>query len=339
VLIGDLPGGDLQSRATASSTDGSIIVGAGSSANGREASLWTAEDGIKDLGDLPGGLFLSEALGVSADGSVVVGQGHSGTTEAFRWQSETGMEGLGFLPGGKRHSIAYDVSADALTITGHSQVPFREGGAFRWTAEEGMHDLGNPPPAQLQMSGGAISADGLRIAGNTSSGTLPAFAFRWDLEHGYEIFNALGSFGLASIGVYATNGDGTVIVGSSSTQTHNEEAFVWDHLRGIQGLRDILEVDYGVDLTGWRLYLAADVSDDGRVIAGASVNPDGLREGWVVTFPIQTGTDIKPGNPLTLGPVLSHLPCTPFQPRNSATPPRLGPERTFSDIDGRHALS
>lgn len=298
VVIGDLPGGDFNSRATASSKNGSIIVGAGRSENGREAFVWTAEGGIKGLGDLPGGIYFSEALGVSADGSVVVGQGYSGDTEAFRWQAETGMQGLGFLPGGERYSIAYDISADGSTITGYSKVPFRQGGAFRWTALEGMLDLGDfgaLPAGQLQMLGKAISADGATIAGSASG--FPGFGFRWNLENGYETFDVLGGGGLGSLGVHGTSGDGTVIVGASSTAVGNE-ALVWDPIRGASSIRDILESDYDVDLAGWTLYLAADVSDDGRVIVGAGVNPDGLREGWVVTFPIDAEIDIKPHSPI-----------------------------------------
>ncbi|NNF43580.1 MAG: hypothetical protein HKN62_11150 [Phycisphaerales bacterium] len=72
--LGDLMGGRADSRAFDVTADGSLIVGAGTTAEGPEAFVW-ADGGIQTLGDLPGGIFGSEARGVSADGSVIVGFG------------------------------------------------------------------------------------------------------------------------------------------------------------------------------------------------------------------------------------------------------------------------
>ena len=52
--IGDLPGSTFESRASAVSADGLVVVGGGRSASGREAFRWTARGGRVGLGDLPG---------------------------------------------------------------------------------------------------------------------------------------------------------------------------------------------------------------------------------------------------------------------------------------------
>ena len=49
VGLGDLPGGNLSSGATAVSADGNVIVGTGSSADGFEAFLWTPALGMVSL--------------------------------------------------------------------------------------------------------------------------------------------------------------------------------------------------------------------------------------------------------------------------------------------------
>jgi hypothetical protein len=59
-------------------------------------------------------------------------------------------------------------------------------------------------------------------------------------------------------------------------------AFFWEAQQGMRNLQSVLEADYGMDLTGWQLTSAVDISDDGLVIAGNGINPLGQQEGWVV---------------------------------------------------------
>jgi hypothetical protein len=45
-------------------------------------------------------------------------------------------------------------------------------------------------------------------------------------------------------------------------------------------------VDYhGLDLTGWTLEFARAISDDGTVIAGYGLNPQGGTEAWIAIIP------------------------------------------------------
>lgn len=49
--------------------------------------------------------------------------------------------------------------------------------------------------------------------------------------------------------------------------------------------------DHGLDLTGWQLWSANSVSDDGLAIAGYGTNPSGNIEAWIAVLE-PTGTII-----------------------------------------------
>ena len=51
--LGDLPGGEYRSDATAVSANGKVVVGQSDSALGQEGFRWTRSDGMVGLGDLP----------------------------------------------------------------------------------------------------------------------------------------------------------------------------------------------------------------------------------------------------------------------------------------------
>lgn len=158
--LGDLPGGDFESRAFGVSADGSVVVGEspstsvvpGLSTVASEAFRWTNGGGLVGLGDLPGGGFDSEARGVSADGSVVVGQGYSASGyEAFRWTSGGGMVSLRDLLVNRGVTNLTDwmlteaqgVSADGRTIVGYGINP--DGNTEAWIATV-------PEPATITLA-------------------------------------------------------------------------------------------------------------------------------------------------------------------------------------------
>jgi len=291
VALGDLAGGEFRSGAEAVSKDGAVIVGVGHSEKGREAFRWRAAGGMVGLGDLPGGIFESGASGVNADGNVVVGGGRSAAgLEAFRWSQALGIEALGDLPGGEFKSAAHDISGDASVITGVSWVdPFNRG--FRWTAAFGMQDLGSLPHQVSSTTAIAISADGSTIVGLA---VAPARneAFRWTIEGGYEILGDLPG-GTTFAAATDTNEDGSIVVGHGRTE-HGGAAFIWDADSGMRNLEDVLEVEHRLDLSGWELYDATSISDDGRVIAGFGRNPNGRTEAWVAILPRPVAIDIIP---------------------------------------------
>lgn len=139
-FLDDLPGGGTTSSAWDISADGSVLVGVGSSALGKEAFRWEA--GVTSgLGDLAGGAFDSGAAGVSADGTTVVGTGTTGVgIEAFRWR-DGGMISLGDLAGGPVFSQAYAVSGDGSLIVGRDIGAGDRSEAFIWDEAHGMRPL------------------------------------------------------------------------------------------------------------------------------------------------------------------------------------------------------
>ncbi len=53
----------------------------------------------------------------------------------------------------------------------------------------------------------------------------------------------------------------------------------------MRSLHDMLTDDFGLDLTGWTLSEAWNISDDGLTIVGYGNNPDGYTEAWIATVP------------------------------------------------------
>jgi hypothetical protein len=62
-------------------------------------------------------------------------------------------------------------------------------------------------------------------------------------------------------------------------------AVIWSKRRRIRDLHEVL-VKAGLEkeLEGWSLVEANSVSDDGRVVSGVAINPDGNTEAFVATI-------------------------------------------------------
>lgn len=295
VGLGDLPVDQYESFARDASANGLAVVGAGHlqrNAEGRpvsaEAFRWTTTSGMEGLGDLLGGGFLSSAAGVSAAGRVVVGVGESlSGTLGFRWTPVPGMLPLGDLDGDPLGSEATDVSNDGLVIVGNGNVERNEGGtaisgeAFRWTAGTGLVPLGDLPGGEYLSWALGVSGDGAVVVGSSQS-DQGSEAFRWTEATGMVALGAPAD--VLSSGANAASRDGSIVVGQSNTDT-GPEAFVWDQVHGMRSLQDVLVDDFGLDLTGWTLWLAWDVSDDGQVIVGYGTNPSGDLEAWKAVMP------------------------------------------------------
>lgn len=285
--LGFLPGAPFNSSmAFGASEDGSIIVGQSNSEDGFRAFRY--EDGeMESLGVLPGDSG-SGAYGVSDDGRVAVGFSNGpGGLEAVRW--EAGMvEGLGHLPGGV-NSNARAVSADGSVVVGQSdREGFNVEEAFRW--EDGtMEGLGYLAESAFTSWGYDVTLDGSIVVGMSQSdygggGEGGDEAFLW--EAAADSMIGLGDLpgGFLSSWAHGVSGDGSVVVGQSNTEDDDgdpvTEAFIWTQEGGMRSLKDVLEEDYGLDLTGWTLFEAVAVSNDGTVIVGNGTNPEGNNEGW-----------------------------------------------------------
>jgi probable HAF family extracellular repeat protein len=176
-LPGDLPGnpftvGASGSYARATSADGNVIVGTGSSSNGYEAFIWTPTTGMVGMGDLPRGGFDSAAYDVTDDGSIVVGFGNYA-----------------------RYNAQYDILSSP------------EYEAFIWSAGGGMLSLkdvliqsGMDMRDWKLQSAIAVSGDGSTIVGYGSyKGAGSSFVLRNDSGNMMQFLQSMGLAGTASV--------------------------------------------------------------------------------------------------------------------------------------------
>jgi uncharacterized membrane protein/uncharacterized protein YhjY with autotransporter beta-barrel domain len=263
--LGFLPGAP-DSHASAISADGTVIVG---DSNG-QAFRWTAGAGMQAIG--PG-----QAFDASADGSVVVGATFGGS---YRWTQAGGMVLLASLPG-EYASLAKGVSDAGDVVIGVGYTPSSSlfapplQQAYRWTQATGTVALGSLAIGEFSSDAYDISGDGQVIVGAAENG-LTWEAFRW-----------MQAGGMVGLGVpagafdsyaYATNFNGTVVVGKAS-----DHATVWTEVDGMRYVADVLTAS-GVDLTGWDLQSVEGVSDSGEILVGIGRNPDGVIQPWIVNL-------------------------------------------------------
>lgn len=298
--LGDLPGGAFLSSANAVSADGSIAVGYSISASGVEAFTWDTGNGMQGIGDLTGGAHISHAVGISADGATVVGNGNSASgTEAFVWTSSGGMMGLGDLPGGDYESGAIRASADGAVVAGYasSAVGLE---AFVWDATNGMVGLGGLPGGSGESTGGYVSADGTVVVGSAvGAGGLEVF--RWDAGSGMQ---GLGiPPGCLDARVTGVSADGSVIVGFCNLLPFGDDsmAIIWDSTHGYRSLHTVLS-NAGVDLSGWTLDTAVDISDDGTRVVGVATETGFPADtvGFVADLPVPAVPAMGPTGILVL---------------------------------------
>ena len=271
----------ISSRADSVSDDGTAVVG-NSVGGSTKAFRWTKADGMQELGSLPGRYSVSSARGISGDGQIIVGQSAStGGDEAFRWTKKIGMKGIGRLPGGgessgSAKSIAFAISGDGTTIVGFSKsINGLE--AFRWTESTGMQGLGDLPGGRFQSQATDVSGDGSIVVGSGYHSNGEEQAFMWNTKDGMQPLPDLpgGALYCTASGV---SRDGTTIVGAGYSAA-GSEAVLWTQELGVQSIKQLL-IDRGVDMTGWSLWTATDVSSDGKVIVGYGNNAKKNWEAW-----------------------------------------------------------
>ncbi len=279
VPLGDLPSGRFNSIAEGVSADGSVVVGTSDIENGVIVGfVWTEAEGMTALPLLAPSRPYAEARDVSADGSIIVGISNYETvtggtqTMAVKW-TEGQITPLGMLPD-HVSSIVSGMSADGRVVYGKSYGKF--GGVYsicRWVDgndAEAMPELGNPY---------GVSTDGTFVVGIISL-TDDVEAYRWSQETGVIRLENLNEKHLDTRG-HAVSADGSIVVG----RVWEVGAFIWDEVNGMRDLKAVLEEDHGLDMTGWSLNTATDISDDGTVIVGHGVNPLGDVEAWVAVIP------------------------------------------------------
>lgn len=293
------PSDGINSRANSVSSNGAVSVGTyrhGTDGLGNsKAIIWKNSGNPESLNGFPNSTFGAEAYDVSNDGSVIVGHYITSDSpqyfQAFRWTESGGAQGLGFLETlPDNYSVAQCVSSNGSIIGGYAKSSHGQGSlgfeSFRWTQSEGMQRLGVLNGTDSFTTD--IAGDGSAIIGYCRDAGYLDKPFRWTATEGMQSLGIIPD-GPSNGWANGISGDGFIIVGSSwdgqGWSPLNQQAFIWDEEKGIRNLQTWLENDYGLNLSGWILLSAVDISDDGLTIVGYGINPDGIQEGWIATIP------------------------------------------------------
>jgi probable HAF family extracellular repeat protein len=287
--LGDLPGGRFWSQANAVANDGVVVGTSEVNDNGATNPFrWSPSTNMLSLGTLGGSEVQGFGNDVSADGSVIVGMSKDSLNHqiAYRWTEAGGMEPLGVFDSSSS-SEASGISHDGTVIVG-SGASGTEG--WYWNLESGFQGAGRFDDFSLSIPR-ATSSDGKVIVGDASFPGAPnRLAF---VSIGPGTFASLGHVpggAIASI-AYDISGDARLIVGGSDVDI----ATIWERNNNayqIYDLKQYLESRHGFDLGSWTLTQANSISEDGRVIVGNGVSPEGQSLAWRVVIPVPEPTSI-----------------------------------------------
>ena len=151
---------------------------------------------------------------------------------------------------------AIGLSNDGKVVLGDGS-----GGIHLWSASDGFTVL-QTPDVRDYLQAYALSGDGKTVVGvyyNGGSRGLIHLPFAWTAADGYSIFGLSGAYTGRAAGV---SFDGSIVVGFSDDARHTgNHAFRWSRATGAVALVEPVNA-LGTEAT--------DISDDGRVISGAS---------------------------------------------------------------------
>jgi probable HAF family extracellular repeat protein len=184
-------------------------------------------------------------------------------------------------------SSATAVCPDGSVIVGWAWNEDYEQEAFVRTEDDGMVGLGTiGGQGRSSIAQDVAVATETIVVGRCHYGDNHYEAFRWTPATGMVGLGDLPG-GLDSSSAKAVSADGSVIVGYANGDS-GIAAAVWDSQHGFRDLKQILEGDYGLDLSEWAyLNQATAISDDGLTIVGFGRHNE-VREAWVAHIPEPT---------------------------------------------------
>jgi len=255
---------------------------------------WRASTGLVSIAPPTGYAMVAGMGDMSADGSVVVAafdqrdaQWNLVRRDSFIWREQSGYEQVAF-PAGTVEGSLHTLSGSGTMGAGFIQMgDFYSRRAAVWSQADGWSVL--PLPANGRNAGASrISADGTAVIGMFDTLDSQMASFVWTADSGVVTLPTLPGGGTTY--AFACSADGSAVVGRSdaSWEVGNSVANLWTEALGLVDLNVYLPT-IGIDLTGWQLYSARDISDDGQTIVGIGSRwlPNGTRrtETWVVTIP------------------------------------------------------
>ena len=244
--------------------------------------LYSVSGGTKTLLTGAGGLLehADSVFNMSSDGSVLTGRNDSAVEVAWitsdNWATPANVTAvstpsgytvasMGALNGGQRAFLGYD----PMSCSSDQYVWFADAACNMVVAPISLAFGGYSTimPNEVSQAGNVVVGIVMDASNNGSAAI-------WD--------TGTGSMSLLSRGGYTAtyasnaNSDGSVLVGKAGYDPLyiNTEAVYWVGSGGsyaIQNLGSVLAAK-GVDMTGWTLAKATDISDDGTIIVGSTVD-------------------------------------------------------------------
>lgn len=282
------------------SADGQVMVGTACGTNGscsfngriKDATYSAAVSYQATQGIVPlvGPLGHDEVYGVdmSNDGKLIL---LSTIDDAYQYEEEP-FDGL------VKEPFLLSQTDGSLTPLGTPNIP---------------RDL---PPGRVELPytrGFAISADGSTVVGASSykhvvvETSFPYRTYNFPTEQAVLWSNGSGWIDLGDLArdstapYYSTeraidvSGDGKIVIGSVSTYTRctgspgcsnsipynpSWEQFIWDEHRGMRDLTQVLQLDYGLDLSDWSFSDVTAISDDGTTLIGNGLQGESSFGAW-----------------------------------------------------------
>jgi uncharacterized membrane protein len=262
------------------------------------------------------------AIGMSADASVAVGNLGA---QVFRWTAGSGVNVITNLPNNLPFTAA-GVSGDGKVALFNAQRGFTEsptildvsdprGNAYRWTTSSGATELPQIP-GDAYSHAVATSFDGAVIVGNSVTINAQNYfldrAVKWTNGQLTQL-PGLAGYDWSTPRDVSANGEFTVGIAYNQSPTvyfpgppadpndvvprdsynNNYEsgyskAVMWEAGGNIVDLQNYLSNHFGLanQLQGWQLLDATSISDDGRVIAGRGIDPQGVSSLWVAELAV-----------------------------------------------------
>jgi len=280
------PTGLAMSWASGVSNNGDYVCGWAANTvtlpDGTEAYRWQKSTGAMDhMSVANAGVW---AKGISADGQFVVGTWSipvNNVDVAFRWTQAGGKVPL--LSNPSYRTDAEGISGNGQVVVGDIiEVSTGKRDAYRWDASTGiMTPLGG-------FTASAVSRDGHVVVGSIDAGPGPTEACRWTEGDGMETLGSL--YPESRSFAYGVSGDGSKVVGYFERPDDTTAAFLWDPVHGKRLLKEVLEDDWGLDLTGWQLIRAWALSDDGETVVGRGIDPQGHEQAFRAVMAPEPGT-------------------------------------------------
>jgi hypothetical protein len=236
---------------------------------------------------------LGSAFGISDNGDVV-GLFYDGTpnrVRTFRFDAATNTAVKLDAPAWSTQSRGNGITADGTTSYGMYRASwgFFLGAVWR---DGVMTPIGTNEVPVGEVWGS--SGDGSVFVGSNVA-LQGSQAYRWTFEGGLEPIGTIPFAGFGYASAYATNHDGSVIVGFAGNGP-NRRGWIWTRQLGMMNVDEFLAAQGTFLQPGWTLNSPLAVSADGRKITGWGLTTTNV-VGWLVDIQKVKVCHAPPGNP------------------------------------------